>query len=209
MENRLRKFRSSLLPILLDRGEQVVVVLLWSWMAWRVIESTNPLAPLVLASEGVIVLFMLLRRPSNEISVKWSDWMLAFGATTAPLLIDPSYEGTAPLVVPGVLLFVFGSIWQLWAKLVLRRSFGIAPANRGVKVSGPYQAMRHPMYFGYLLTHIGTLMILPTWWNFALYAFAWSIQILRLLREERLLFNDATYRDYAQKVRWRLIPHAF
>lgn len=194
---------------LLDRGEQVVVVLLWSWLALRVVDSPNPLAPVLLASEGLIVLFTLLRRPSANISVNTMDWTLAFAATILPLLVDPSPRGPEVLAVPGVLLFVLGACWQLWAKLVLRRSFGIAPANRGIKIGGPYQAMRHPMYFGYLLSNIGILMIMPSLLNFGLYALAWTFQLKRLLREEDLLLRDAAYQAYARQVRWRLIPRAF
>lgn len=205
-----QRTRASIsLPVFLDRGEQVIVALLWSWLAFRVLESPNPIAPLALASEGIILLFVLLRRPSSNISMNWLDWMLAFVASILPLLIDPSNRGPEGLAAPGILLFVIGTCWQLWAKLILRRSFGIAPANRGIKIGGPYQTMRHPMYFGYLLTHVGTLMIMPSIWNFGLYAIAWTVQIKRLLREEDLLLKDASYQAYSQQVPWRLIPRAF
>ena len=124
-------------PVFLDRFEQVVIVVLFTWLAFRIFESLNPFSPFILASEGLIVLFTLLRRPSTNISLSGMDWTLAFVATTLPLLIDPSARGPEALSVLGVLLFLFGVAWQLWAKLVLRRSFGIAPANRGVKVGGP------------------------------------------------------------------------
>jgi protein-S-isoprenylcysteine O-methyltransferase Ste14 len=104
---------------------------------------------------------------------------------------------------------LIGNIWQAMAKLVLRRSFGIAPANRGVKISGPYRLMRHPMYFGYLLTHIGILILMPSLWNLAIYAVAWFAQIFRLLAEERLLGEDENYRAYQSQVRYRLLPGLF
>jgi protein-S-isoprenylcysteine O-methyltransferase Ste14 len=197
------------LPVALDRIEQVAIVVLWTWLSWRVLGSVNPFAPLLLASETLIALFVLLRRPSASISVRRSDWAAAFAATLLPLLLDPGAREAPGLIVPGVLLFVFGTCWQLWAKLVLRRSFGIAPANRGVKKGGPYRGMRHPMYFGYFVTEVGILMLMPSAWNFVLYGATWALQVFRLLREEELLMRDPAYRAYAAEVRWRVLPRLF
>jgi protein-S-isoprenylcysteine O-methyltransferase Ste14 len=115
-------------------------------------------------------------------------------------------SGLAPL---GVFLLFLGNCWQAYAKLILRRSFGIAPANRGIKITGPYRLMRHPMYAGYLAVHLGVLAVMFSWWNLAIYAIGWAAQIKRLMAEERLLGEDADYRDYMAKVRWRLIPGVF
>ena len=98
---------------------------------------------------------------------------------------------------------------QVGAKLSLRRSFGIAPANRGVKVDGLYRLVRHPMYFGYLLMHISYLALNPTLANAAIYALGWAAQIRRLLAEEALLGQDPAYAAYMQKVRWHLLPGIF
>ncbi len=196
-------------PWMLDRFEQAVVVMLWLALRGRELVSDNPYAFLVVMSEGLIAFFVLIRRPTDQISVQPSAWLLAFTATAAPMLVNPVGHGPAALVPLGVFLMILGLFWQVFAKLILRRSFGIAPANRGIKISGPYRFMRHPMYFGYLLTHIATLVLMPSLWNFAVYALAWSTQISRLLREEDLLALDPTYRDYQQQVRYRLIPGVF
>jgi protein-S-isoprenylcysteine O-methyltransferase Ste14 len=109
----------------------------------------------------------------------------------------------------GLFLIFFGNFFQAWAKLILRRSFGITPANRGVKITGAYRFVRHPMYAGYLLVHIGVLVVMFSPYNLAVYAIGWTAQILRLLAEERLLGEDPAYRDYMAQVRWRLIPGIF
>jgi protein-S-isoprenylcysteine O-methyltransferase Ste14 len=98
---------------------------------------------------------------------------------------------------------------QISAKLILGRSFGILAANRGIKVDGPYRVIRHPIYAGYTVTHIGFLLAFPSLWNAVLYSTELAIQITRLLREEFLLKQDQTYRDYASRVRYRLIPMIF
>lgn len=196
-------------PQLLDRSEQVVIVLLWSLMAWRVTHSVNPVAPLLLLSESAVAFFVLIRRPTKNISMKLGDWLLAITATAAPLLIDPRDVADHGLVVPAVVLVALGTVLQAGAKLSLRRSFGIAPANRGIKIDGAYRLVRHPMYAGYLLCHIGILMGVFSFSNLALYIIAWIAQIRRLVAEEVLLSEDASYREYMEKVRWRLVPGLF
>jgi protein-S-isoprenylcysteine O-methyltransferase Ste14 len=108
-----------------------------------------------------------------------------------------------------VCLQVIGMSIQISAKLSLRRSFGILPANRGVVIHGPYKLIRHPMYFGYLVKDIGFLLPNFGWRNVIVLLVQWSLQIGRIIREERLLSGDATYREYAKRVRYRLITGVF
>jgi len=196
-------------PRVLDRIEQVLILALWLVLLRRVLTSGNGYAPLALVSESVIVLFVLIRRPTQAISMRLGDWLLAMVATAAPLMVQPVADGW-PLLAPfAVGLVVAGNLVQAGAKLSLRRSFGIAPANRGVKSDGLYRFMRHPMYAGYLFVHIGIFALMPSVMNFVIYALGWWAQILRLLAEEALLGQDEAYASYMGKVRWRLVPGVF
>jgi len=78
-----------------------------------------------------------------------------------------------------------------------------------VKIGGPYKFIRHPMYAGYLLTHIGFFLVHPSFWNFAVYAIALTAQCFRLLAEERLLKQDPLYVTFMATTRYRLIPFVF
>ena len=198
-------------PARLDRFEQVTIVILWLLLTKRVFAATNPFAPLIMIAETAVVIFVLIRRPTDNISLKLGDWLLAITATYAPLLIQPVDTPAALhwLVPFAVGLTIAGNVVQIAAKMFLRRSFGIAPANRGIKTDGMYRVVRHPMYAGYLLVHIGVLALMPTLLNFLIYAIGWCAQILRLLAEERLLGEDPAYRDFCTKTRWRLIPGIF
>ncbi|MEO6152026.1 MAG: methyltransferase [Croceibacterium sp.] len=196
-------------PALLDRAEQVMILGLWALMLERVINADNAFAPLLIMSETAIAFFVLVRRPTTQISLRLGDWLLAITATAAPLLIFPGAAGPAILGALAIVLVFVGTCFQLWAKLALRRSFGVAPANRGIKATGPYRFMRHPMYAGYLASHIGLIMVMPSFLNAAIYAIAWWAQILRLLAEERLLSEDPAYRAFMQTTRYRLIPGLF
>lgn len=64
-----------------------------------------------------------------------------------------------------------------------------------VITTGPYAVVRHPMYFGALLTIIGTPLALGSWWGLlTLVPFAFGV-IWRLLDEER--FTPSTARRSA------------
>lgn len=205
----LQRPRALITPARLDRFEQAVILVLWIFLVRRVLDSPNSFAPLILIAETSVALFVLIRRPTQAISVELGDWMLAATATAAPLLIQPGIDLFPQLAPLGLALVMFGNCFQIWAKLSLRRSFGIAPANRGIKRDGPYRFVRHPMYAGYLVVHVGIMVLMPSLLNLTIYAIGWWAQILRLKAEERLLVQDPAYAEYAGEVRWRLIPGVF
>ena len=198
-----------LTPARLDRIEQVAILVLWVFLVERVWDSANPLAPLLLIAETTVMFFVLIRRPTEAISVRFGDWLMAAAATAAPMLVVPGPNPWPQFASLGIALVLAGNLFQIWAKFSLRRSFGVAPANRGVKVGGPYRFVRHPMYAGYFATHVGIMVLMPSLLNLMLYALCWWCQILRLLAEERILGEDPAYAAFSQQTRWRLLPGVF
>lgn len=197
----------------LDLVEKFVVAAFMALLAARLVPAAVATAALpillLLISESVVVLFILLRRRTRDISRRPADWLVGLAGTLLPLLaIAPEGAPIAP-VATCVALMLAGFLLQLAAKLTLRRSFGVVAANRGVKASGPYRLVRHPMYAGYALTHVGFLLAGPTLWNLAIYGGTLAIQIRRILAEERVLNQDPAYRALAAKVRHRLLPLVF
>jgi len=161
----------------------------------------------VLIPEGIIVFFLLIRRSTTEISLRPQDWAVALLATTAPLLI---VKGAAPTnLEAGLFLLLFGTLTQVVAKLSLRRSFGLVAANRGVKTGGVYRYVRHPMYLGYMISHVGFLLMSPSVWNAFVYVVCWGCLILRIAFEERVLSKDETYQAFKLRVPHRLIPGVY
>jgi protein-S-isoprenylcysteine O-methyltransferase Ste14 len=171
--------------------------------------STNLDAALLVISESLGVLLILTRRPAASVSTHPFDWALSLIAVNAPLLAAPAPASTfVPSQIATALMFL-GMIIQISAKAVLWRSYGIVPANRGVKTGGPYRFVRHPMYAGYTLTHIGFLLGFPSLQNALLYFTAFSVEVARLMREELILKKDPLYRAYAARVPYRLLPFVF
>jgi protein-S-isoprenylcysteine O-methyltransferase Ste14 len=197
----------------LDWIERAAVVALYAWLVLRILagyQAQGTLANLILLpSEGLVVLLMLIRRTTRDLSRRPGEWLLAFGATTASLLVCPGVgRALVPPVAAAVAMFM-GLLVQLHAKIVLGRSFGCVPANRGLKLAGPYRFVRHPMYAGYLLTHVAFFLMNPTVWNLGIYCLCYGLQVPRLLAEERLLSRESCYVSYMAAVRYRLIPGVF
>jgi len=74
--------------------------------------------------------------------------------------------------------------------------------------SGPYAMVRHPMYVGALVMSGSIPLALGSWWGFAPIAVLLPVLIVRILDEEKVLEQElAGYREYEQKVRFRLLPY--
>jgi protein-S-isoprenylcysteine O-methyltransferase Ste14 len=65
------------------------------------------------------------------------------------------------------------------------------------------------MYLGYFLTEAGFLLGNFNLQLVALYAVAWTAQILRVLEEERILGCDPAYAAYSKAVSFRVVPGLF
>ncbi|SAL71781.1 putative protein-S-isoprenylcysteine methyltransferase-like protein [Caballeronia udeis] len=142
------------------------------------------------------------------------DW----NPVTVVISLCASFYFLAFRIAPGIHLLpetvaaglqIAGLAIQVSAKLSLRRSFGILPANRGVVVSGPYRFLRHPIYFGYFVSQAGFLLSNFGIRNLVVLLLLWALQMFRVVREERVLVKDARYREYAARVRYRFIPGVF
>jgi len=197
----------------LDVAERLAVLALYGWLTARIMAGLHHGSfvanLLLLPSEGLVLGFVLIRRRTQDVSPSVRDWIIASVATCAALLVRPSERG--PLLPDAVcaVLLVMGILIQTHAKLCLGRSFGCVPAHRGLVTNGPYALVRHPMYDGYALSHLGFLLLNPSWWNLGMYALSESLQIPRLFAEERLLAQDESYRRYQSIVRYRLLPGVF
>jgi protein-S-isoprenylcysteine O-methyltransferase Ste14 len=193
--------------LILDRVEKIAVVALFAWLCLRFAGDLKeePANLIFLVSEGAVALMVLLRRATDQISLNPVDWIIGVGGTLLPMLVSPADGGWSG----GVGLLAAGLMISLVAKLTLGRSFGVVAANRGVKRSGVYGAVRHPMYLGYFLTYAGVLLLNPSLWNSVLLLTWAALQIARIEAEERILMLDPAYQDHAGRVRFRLVPFVY
>ena len=164
---------------------------------------------LLVAGESLVVVLTVARRRARLVD-------RSFGAavmTTLSLAAPPMLRGAdgVPLAPDAVTVIVsaIGLSLVIVGKITLGRSFGVVPANRGVVVRGPYSFVRHPIYTGYLITHLGFLVANPTTWNLAVILVGDAALIVRALMEERVLSSDVEYQGYCQRVGWHLVPGVF
>ena len=164
----------------------------------------HPQLVLFLLSEACTAIFIVFQRRGDWTSAPFPV-AVAFLGTIFPLLAMPYGTTIGPEWLSTTLMVVGAGI-AIGSKLMLRRSFGLIAANRGVKTSGLYRLVRHPMYAGYILIHIGLLIVRMSPFNLALFSAAWLFLWLRMREEERFLLQDPAYREYAQRVRYRVFP---
>jgi protein-S-isoprenylcysteine O-methyltransferase Ste14 len=156
-----------------------------------------------------VVVLTIFRRQTSTVDRSFIAWATAFISMIGPSLVRavdvaPLVPDAATAAVSGV-----GVCIVIVGKLTLGRSFGIIAANRGVVASGPYKIVRHPIYVGYLLTHVAFAAAHPTALNIALIVLGDSALIIRALCEERTLVADERYREYCHAVAWHFVPGVF
>lgn len=151
----------------------------------------------------LIALLFLRRRPTQQASSPWL-FLVALAATVLPLLALRPAPGGHTLA--GLALQLSGWGGAVVSLLNLGRSFGMAPANRGVVMRGAYGFVRHPLYLAEFVHLLGYLVAQPSAWNALVIGVIAAAQVVRILAEERLLSADSLYRAYRRQVRWRLLP---
>ena len=76
--------------------------------------------------------------------------------------------------------------------------------------SGVYSFIRHPMYVGNLAMMFGIPLALGSYWGLLFVIPGVAVIVFRILDEEKLLTEElAGYREYAQRVRYRLMPNVW
>ena len=79
--------------------------------------------------------------------------------------------------------------------------------NQKVVDSGLYAVVRHPMYAVTIWLFLSIPLVLGSLWALLCFAFYPIIIVVRIINEEKILENGLSgYKEYKQKVRWRLLP---
>ena len=132
-------------------------------------------------------------------------------------LIKPSIHTGRILDVIGLVIYLGGCGFVLWARRTLGKMWGLS-TSRNVKLrddhqivqNGPYAFVRNPMYFGWWVAMAGLVLIYPTWvvllfLIFSVVAFAGRARREEAALEER--FGEA-WEDYKKRTKF-LIPFVY
>lgn len=157
--------------------------------------------PALLAAQSGLMAWLLVTRGGQAADPSWTQKLIAWVSALLPLALRIHDETLVGQIITGL-----GLLLVLWALGTLGRSFGIAPADRGLVKDGPYRFIRHPMYLGELISLVGAVIGDASLWNIALIHVLLLTLLLRMRWEERALSN---YETYASQVSWRVIPFIF
>jgi len=122
------------------------------------------------------------------------------------------WSSVSPIAVNiSLAIFVIGwgiSLWAMVANKFFETSVRIQEDRSQETISsGPYALVRHPGYAGLILYYVATPILLGSWWG-TIPALILSLGfVLRTMREDQTLLEELpSYQNYANKVRFRLIP---
>jgi protein-S-isoprenylcysteine O-methyltransferase Ste14 len=137
---------------------------------------------------------------------------IAFVAALVVPALDHRFAWSAvpaPVAISGDALVIMGllTVFLVFRENTFTSATIEIAAEQRVVSSGPYSMVRHPMYIGVLIMMFGIPLALGSWWGMAtIVPMTWVI-VRRVGDEEELLIHDlAGYREYRDRVRYRLVP---
>ena len=198
-------------PVATRVATSAPVTVLWLFFAvanfanWRT--THRPVGLGATALELLVATLFIVRRTPWVVSRSPLAWAAAAMGTFGMLAARPAYHpiGGLELLYGG--MQVAGALFAAAAVISLGRSFGIVAANRGIRTSGAYRFVRHPLYSAYIVTETGYLLENPSLRNWCLFGIVMAFQAVRIVEEERTLAEDPAYREYCLRVRSRVVPY--
>ncbi len=202
------------------------LLLFWSagTLAWPAGWAYLAIFALVTAATALFIDPDLIAERSQQRHPDQKDWDIAvFGlygtiqGLAVPLVagLDIHYEWTpeiaTSLQILALVLLLLGWVLHLWAMRVNRYFAQVArlQKDRGQTVcqDSHYRWMRHPGYTGGIVLTLAGPLLLGSWAAVLVGVVGSLLLVIRTILEDRMLRAELPgYRDYAQKVRWRLLP---
>ncbi len=185
---------------------------------------------LALLSTSASVTFVYLRRVNPDVikhrlqfkegTKPWDKlWAVFFAPAFIAIYVVAGFDAvryqwsTMPwwLWLAGLAVWLPGNALLSWAMGVnpfFEKTVRIQ-TERGHHVidTGPYRFVRHPGYLGFSGWCLATPLLLGSWWSLLAALLSLAALAVRTRLEDRTLQEELTgYRDYANRVRYRLIP---
>ena len=156
----------------------------------------------------------------KEDTEPWDKVLMPLGIIVATVMLivaglDKRFEWSPNLplmlLITAFVITALGYSLSTWATLVNRFFSAVVRIQRDrehtVVTSGPYRLIRHPGYAGALVTSLAIPLLLGSLWALIPAALVVCLLILRTALEDRTLQEKLDgYREYAGRVRYRLLP---
>jgi protein-S-isoprenylcysteine O-methyltransferase Ste14 len=184
----------------------LVVLGLSTWIPSIYLLRTNPVALQRRMRAGPTAETRMIQK------VVIPGWYLSLASISVVSALDHRFGWspvpTAFCLVGDVLVAVGLSVVML---VVIQNSYAAATvrveAGQKLVSTGLYGLVRHPMYTGNVITMVGIPLALGSYWGLVFVIPGLIVLALRIRDEEKLLQEELDgYREYTQKVRYRLVP---
>ncbi|MEJ2606363.1 MAG: isoprenylcysteine carboxylmethyltransferase family protein [Anaerolineales bacterium] len=194
------------------------------WEGWAY--TANALIVLVSSRALVLIKSPDMARERSEAGSKedvkpWDRVLMPLTALVGPFVswiiagLDERFGWTPDLPdgiqIAALLVIFLGSNIGTWAMLSNRffSSQVRIQHDRGQTVvsTGPYRFVRHPGYAGGVLSWLAAPVFFSSYWLVIPTVIVIALTVVRTALEDRTLLEELPgYREYAQKVRYRLLP---
>ena len=159
-----------------------------------------------------------------EDAKRWDRILVTLLALYGPLVVwvvaGLDYRfGWSPAVplawqVAALVVMVLGYSLGTWAMAVNKFFSAVVriQKDRGhtTVTTGPYRLVRHPSYIGGILAYLALPVFLGTLWALVPVGVTAILTVVRTALEDRTLLAELDgYSDYAQRVRYRLVPRVW
>jgi protein-S-isoprenylcysteine O-methyltransferase Ste14 len=167
----------------------------------------------VLFVGGIALIYLVRKPPAGKlhqplavvISFYASFILLALLPVQGLLGIGAAHP-TGPVLLTSAVLALAGLAFSVYSLAHLRLSFSIMPEARDLVTGGPYKLVRHPIYLGELITALGIVIGVMTWFALAVWLSMVIAELLRTRYEEDVLRQAfPEYKTYSRTAK-RLIP---
>lgn len=191
------------------------------WQGWLYV-SMNLFMTLmtILESMGNTELMNERLKPGKG-TKKWDKFLLGISAPIYLIMIivsglDSGRFHWSPnlhrsLYILAIILTLFGHLFFLFAKRQNKFFSTVVriQTERGHTVcdTGLYKIIRHPGYFGMIISTLGFPLLLGSLWSIIPVILSISILVIRTYLEDKTLINELTdYQEYTHKTTYKLIP---
>lgn len=127
-----------------------------------------------------------------------------FGWTRVVFQAVPPWVSIAAdfAALAGILL----AAWSIWVNRFAARTIRVEE-DQPLIDSGPYRAVRHPMYAGMILSQLAVPLAMGSVATIPLFVLLIPFFLVRLVNEEKLLKRSLVgYAEYCERTPWRLVP---
>ncbi|UCH63916.1 MAG: isoprenylcysteine carboxylmethyltransferase family protein [Fidelibacterota bacterium] len=193
-------------------------------MGWILIGFTvavTVISRVIVARKHPSLLVERARFAEVEDAKRWDRLFVILMALYGPLVVwvvagldyrfgwSPSVPATWQVVALVVMILSYSL--SVWAMAVNRFFSAVVriQKDRGhtTVTTGPYRYVRHPSYIGGILAYCAIPVLLDTLWALVPVGVTAILTIVRTALEDRTLLAELEgYSDYAQSVRYRLVP---